>query len=173
MCLKCELDLNIKRENRYRCPICNNELFEIKFSDKDKEKSIKEYTEKIDENKINEILDNEDIIKEKILKKGKGRAQEYVEAFFKLIKDPKVLMKNKILPAAALLYLFTPIDIVPDVMVGVGLLDDGAILMSVFKLMADVLSEYIDGDEIKKTIDNVKENIREFRNQDRVILYIC
>lgn len=170
-CSNCELELNIKKQGVYLCPICDSNLYDAQFSDEDKEKSVKEYSEKIDKNKINEILDNEDSIKNKVTKSGNYGVLKYVEAFFKLIKDPKALIKHKVLAAAALLYVFNPIDVVPDVLVGVGLLDDGAVLLYTFKLMSDAVKKYMGMENIKDTIGHVKPNFKERKNNDKVILY--
>ncbi len=46
-----------------------------------------------------------------------------------LLRDPRVPVWPKLIPAAALAYLLLPLDVIPDVVVGLGQLDDLAVLM--------------------------------------------
>ena len=46
-----------------------------------------------------------------------------------LLLDPRVSMLAKLVPAAALLYVISPIDLIPDWFVGLGQLDDIAIIL--------------------------------------------
>lgn len=48
---------------------------------------------------------------------------------YALLADARVPLWPKLIPAAALAYLLLPVDLVPDLLVGLGQLDDVAILM--------------------------------------------
>ncbi len=47
----------------------------------------------------------------------------------KLMADPRVPGLAKLLPVAAVLYLLSPIDLIPDMVIGLGQLDDLGILI--------------------------------------------
>jgi uncharacterized membrane protein YkvA (DUF1232 family) len=48
---------------------------------------------------------------------------------WKLLLDPKVNALAKLVPAAALAYLIMPIDVIPDMIPGLGQLDDIAVIL--------------------------------------------
>ncbi|MCA1552894.1 MAG: DUF1232 domain-containing protein [Chloroflexi bacterium] len=48
---------------------------------------------------------------------------------WRLLLDPAVSPLAKLLPAAALLYVISPIDLIPDWIVGLGQLDDIAVIL--------------------------------------------
>ncbi len=47
----------------------------------------------------------------------------------KLLYDPQVPILHKLIPLAALLYFFSPIDLSPDVLFGPGQVDDVAVIL--------------------------------------------
>lgn len=62
-----------------------------------------------------------------------------VKALWAFIKDPQAPKAGKILAIAALIYLISPIDAIPDFIPGLGLTDDvGVVLAVVAKLGADL-----------------------------------
>jgi uncharacterized membrane protein YkvA (DUF1232 family) len=48
---------------------------------------------------------------------------------WRLLRDPRVPVYLKVVPAAAVLYVLSPLDFIPDVAVGLGQLDDIGILL--------------------------------------------
>lgn len=67
---------------------------------------------------------------------------------WRLFKDRRVPWVLKLIPPAALIYIFSPIDILPDLSLGLGQLDDIAILLLALKLFielapADVVREHL------------------------------
>lgn len=48
---------------------------------------------------------------------------------WKLLTDSRVPMLTKLVPLATLLYILSPIDLIPDVILGLGQLDDLAVLL--------------------------------------------
>ncbi|WP_083413047.1 YkvA family protein [Bacillus massilinigeriensis] len=54
----------------------------------------------------------------------------------------KVSVKTIVTIVAALLYFVSPIDIVPDFLIGLGIVDDVAVLGYVLKQVSDELSDY-------------------------------
>lgn len=65
-----------------------------------------------------------------------------IRLLIKYIKDGEVSVYKKLLILGSLLYLVSPIDIVPDFMIGLGLLDDAAVLLFVWSALKSELKEY-------------------------------
>ncbi len=53
---------------------------------------------------------------------------QQVKLAYSLMLDPRVPIVTKLIPVAALVYLLSPIDIAPDVIPGLGQIDDLAIV---------------------------------------------
>ncbi len=61
-----------------------------------------------------------------------------VQLAWRLLLDPRISWINKLIPPAALVYILSPIDIIPDFTLGLGQLDDIAILLLGVKLFIDL-----------------------------------
>jgi len=75
-----------------------------------------------------------------------------VKLIARVIADPRVPMRRKALLGAVLMYVVSPIDLIPDVIVGVGWIDDVVLVaLAVDHLLdgtdAEVLRELWDGSE--------------------------
>ena len=57
-----------------------------------------------------------------------------IKLFWRLLKDRRVPIWIKAIPALSLAYLAVPVDFVPDILVGLGQLDDLAVLALGFRL---------------------------------------
>ena len=91
-------------------------------------------------------------IEEKLPSMKKGpikKVWDEVQLLWQLIKDPNAAWGAKAAAIGALIYLISTVDAVPDVIPGVGLLDDVAVILFVCKKLADALKEY--------TVEVVKE----------------
>ncbi len=67
---------------------------------------------------------------------------------WRLFKDRRVPWAIKLIPPAALIYILSPVDILPDLGLGLGQLDDVAILLLSLKLFielapAEVVREHL------------------------------
>jgi uncharacterized membrane protein YkvA (DUF1232 family) len=85
-------------------------------------------------------------ILEKLPQMNRGAIGELwpkVMAMAQLLRDPKAAWASKALAIAALLYLVSPIDAVPDVIPIAGLADDAALILSVVSTLAVQLSKYM------------------------------
>lgn len=76
----------------------------------------------------------------------------FARLLFRLLGDPRVSVFDRALFGGALVYLFTPIDVIPDWFVGVGQLDDLLlVLVTLDRLLIgtreEILSEHWDGDD--------------------------
>ncbi|NCF64768.1 MAG: DUF1232 domain-containing protein [Chloroflexi bacterium] len=67
-----------------------------------------------------------------------GELWQQVQLVYKLLLDPDVPIYLKVLPFAAVLYLLFPFDFLPDVIPGIGQLDDITILVVGAKLFIDL-----------------------------------
>ena len=77
------------------------------------------------------------------MKKGPiAKIWDVVQALFKLIKDPEAAWKSKALAIGALVYLISPIDLVPDIIPVVGLLDDLGVISAAVTALGVALSKY-------------------------------
>ncbi|GAB1420063.1 hypothetical protein MASR2M15_01400 [Anaerolineales bacterium] len=68
---------------------------------------------------------------------------------FYLLKSPEVPVSSKLLPLIGIIYFISPLDGLPDWIIGLGILDDIAILILMLWLFIkvaplEVLSEYQD-----------------------------
>ena len=61
-----------------------------------------------------------------------------IRLIWRLLKDRQVPIWVKLIPPLAILYLVSPIDIIPDPVLGLGQLDDLAILLLGFKLFVEM-----------------------------------
>jgi uncharacterized membrane protein YkvA (DUF1232 family) len=61
-----------------------------------------------------------------------------IRLFWRLLNDPRVPYWVKAIPALVLLYLIFPIDLIPDPALGLGQLDDLAVILLGLKLFRDL-----------------------------------
>jgi uncharacterized membrane protein YkvA (DUF1232 family) len=57
---------------------------------------------------------------------------------WRLFRDPRVPIGLKLIPPTALLYTLSPVDLIPDVIIGLGQLDDLAVLVIGMRLFVEV-----------------------------------
>ena len=79
------------------------------------------------------------------------------------INDKEVSIFKKLLILAGLLYLIFPMDIVPDFLIGLGILDDAAVLLFVWNAVKSELKEY---SKKFSDIDNSKVIEVDFKKED-------
>jgi uncharacterized membrane protein YkvA (DUF1232 family) len=66
-----------------------------------------------------------------------GRIVDQFQLAWRLLTDPRVpVMLKVMIPALVALYVFSPIDIVPDFLLGLGQLDDLGVLLAALALFA-------------------------------------
>lgn len=58
----------------------------------------------------------------------------FVKLFSRLIKDPRVTASPKLVIAGILAYVILPTDLLPDFLIGVGQIDDLAVILGGLKL---------------------------------------
>lgn len=62
---------------------------------------------------------------------------------WRLLLDRRVPLWAKGIPLAAVIYVLSPLDLIPDVLLGLGQLDDLGILLGGLRLFRSVIPEYI------------------------------
>lgn len=77
----------------------------------------------------------------------------WVLVVYYALQSPSLPMKDKAKIVAALAYLFLPVDLIPDIVPVVGIVDDVALLFAVFRLLVTI------DDAI---IERAKEKVRQW-----------
>ncbi len=67
-----------------------------------------------------------------------------VQSLLATIRDPNIAWKSKTLAIAALIYLVSPFDAIPDVIPGIGLTDDVALILAVVSSLAYEVGNYVE-----------------------------
>ncbi|NLM42810.1 MAG: DUF1232 domain-containing protein [Clostridiales bacterium] len=86
-----------------------------------------------------------------------------IKLLLRYINDKEVSIFKKLLILAGLLYLIFPMDIVPDFLIGLGILDDAAVLLFVWNAVKSELKEY---SKKFSDIDNSKVIEVDFKKED-------
>jgi uncharacterized membrane protein YkvA (DUF1232 family) len=67
-----------------------------------------------------------------------GELMKQIRLVWRLLTDPEVPTWVKFIPPLALLYLLSPVDLVPDPVLGLGQLDDLAVILIGMKLFIEL-----------------------------------
>jgi len=143
-----------------------------KFTDEEVEEEFAKYSNDVTEDDISGVLDKE----EAIMGKAKGPLAKFaqnIKLLFSVVKDyangsyRQVPWGTIAAIVGALVYVFSPIDLVPDFLPVVGLLDDAAVLAACLKLISKDLAKY---QAWKKLSDSVKFEITEEDFKERKLL---
>src|SRR5690348_3710171 len=68
---------------------------------------------------------------------------EQVLLTWRLFRDPRVSLWHKAIPVLAVAYVLSPLDLIPDFIIGLGQLDDLGIVLGAMRLFESVTPEYI------------------------------
>ena len=68
---------------------------------------------------------------------------EQVVLTWRLFRDPRVPLWSKIIPVIGVIYVLSPLDLIPDIIIGLGQLDDLGIILGAMRLFEAVTPEYI------------------------------
>jgi uncharacterized membrane protein YkvA (DUF1232 family) len=117
------------------------------FSEKQAENEFKKYSERVKKDDIPGVLDKEDAILSKVVGPLKTFGKN-IKLLFSLVKDYKDGKYTEVpwLTIAAvvgtLFYIFSPIDLIPDFIPFIGLLDDAVVLGICLRAIASDLDAY-------------------------------
>ena len=104
----------------------------------------KEYSEDF----MNDVFEKEDAINKKMSNDKLKEFASDVKLFFCMLKDfftrkyTNVPVGTIMTIAGSLLYVFSPVDIMPDFIPGIGYLDDGAMIALCLKMLNSDLTKY-------------------------------
>lgn len=91
-----------------------------------------------------------------------------ISVLYKYLLDRSVSIFKKIMVVAMLIYVFSPLDLIPEVVLGFGFIDDALLAVYVISLISSELDKYIskqDEGNIRvnkeKTIENVDYEIKD------------
>lgn len=104
----------------------------------------KEYSEDF----MNDVFEKEDAINKKMSNDKLKEFASDVKLFFCMLKDfftrkyTNVPVGTIMTIAGSLLYVFLPVDIMPDFIPGIGYLDDGAMIALCLKMLNSDLTKY-------------------------------
>jgi uncharacterized membrane protein YkvA (DUF1232 family) len=78
----------------------------------------------------------------------------------RLMLDSRVPMRAKLIPMLAILYIVSPLDLIPDVFLVIGQLDDIGVLLLAMRWLEsasppEVVAEHRDAIEGKKKVDTI------------------
>lgn len=62
---------------------------------------------------------------------------------WRLLRDPRVGTGTKLIPLIVLAYLISPIDLIPDVIIGLGQVDDLAMILAGLKLFETLAPPHV------------------------------
>ena len=85
-----------------------------------------------------------------------------VRLSWRLFWDQRVPLWTKLIPPVALAYILFPIDIIPDVALGLGQLDDAAVLLIGFKLFIELAPPEV----VREHLQALGARIKEWRPVD-------
>ncbi|MBG9770027.1 YkvA family protein [Bacillus vallismortis] len=81
-------------------------------------------------------------------RKNRKKCIEHITVFFQMLRDwrkgdyPRSQVRTLLLLTAAILYIAMPLDIMPDVILGLGIIDDAAVLGLLWTLIKKEISQY-------------------------------
>lgn len=87
----------------------------------------------------------------------------FIKLMYQLAKDPRVSLSDKAILAAAVAYVFSPLDLIPDVLPFLGQVDDAYIVAIALQRLInsagpDILKEHWEGSmEVFNTLQNAVE----------------
>lgn len=99
---------------------------------------------------------------EKVAKKVGATVIYPVLLLYNLLNSPNVIVRDKMLIIAPLAYFILPTDLIPDVILGAGYVDDGVAIMTALKTFGSSITPEITDQTrkmCKKLIGEVDENV--------------
>lgn len=119
------------------------------FSKKMAAKALGKESANISQADVEAVLARQKAIEEKVQNSGRlNRFSTAIKLMFSLLRDywrgdyRAVPWKSIAAIAAALLYVLNPLDLIPDVLVGLGFLDDASVVALCLKLVESDLHQY-------------------------------
>ncbi|MDO6443314.1 MULTISPECIES: YkvA family protein [unclassified Marinobacter] len=129
------------------------------FSQKDARKQLNEEAEKVSRADLETLLDRQQAIETKV--KGSGKFERFsadIKLMFAMLRDYRngsyrdIPWKSIAAVAGALLYVMNPLDLIPDLIVGIGFVDDVGVVALCLKLVESDLHKYAAWKELQEEV---------------------
>lgn len=120
-----------------------------RFTEKRAQRRLQTASDKVRETDLQALLEQQQAIETKV--RGSGRLQRFstdIRLLFAMVRDywkgryRQVPWKTVAAAAGALLYVMNPLDAIPDLIFGLGLLDDAGVVALCLKLVESDLRRY-------------------------------
>ncbi len=120
-----------------------------KISDEEAKEELEKKSKKITDEDVEKVLNKEKEIEDKV--RGAGPLKEYIDAVKSMFALLRAYWNGEYreIPwytiaaiVAALLYVFSPIDLIPDVIPVIGLVDDALVVAACLKLVKQDLADF-------------------------------
>lgn len=108
-------------------------------------------------------MKSDNLIAKKAMKEALLFIPNFVKLIYRLLQDKRVTKTDKVLLAATVAYVLSPLDLVPDMIPFLGQIDDLLLIALVLKRLMDsveqeVLIEYWDGDaDLILTVEKITD----------------
>lgn len=119
------------------------------ISDRRAREALERESRQVDENDLEALLKRQNKVESKVQSSGKlRRFSTDIRLMFSLLRDfwngryRKVPWKTIAAVAGALLYVLNPLDLIPDLILGFGFLDDAGVVALCLKLVESDLHRY-------------------------------
>lgn len=129
-----------------------DDTIDDKISEEDNVKIINTFEEfksrEFTDEDVDKVFDNEEEISKKAKKGPLAKYKEYISLFFSLLKDFSSKEYTDVSKVSigviigALLYVFSPIDIIPDFIPIIGLIDDGIMIALAISFTKKEIEKY-------------------------------
>ncbi|MCT4621290.1 MAG: DUF1232 domain-containing protein [Marinisporobacter sp.] len=93
--------------------------------------------------------------------KAIGQLFKRIGALYQFIKDPKVSLYKKIMVIGGMFYIISPIDLIPEAILGFGFIDDAVLMIYIISKISDQLDVYIGTEDRNKDKEIEKGKIIE------------
>ncbi len=135
------------------------------FSEKSAEQQLKAESEKVNRIDLEKVLERQRAIEAKVKSSGKlNRFSADIKLMFSMIRDywqgnyRSVPWKSIAAVAGALLYVLNPLDVIPDLILGFGFIDDAGVVALCLKLVESDLHRYAAWKEEHEAQNKVTES---------------
>lgn len=130
------------------------------FSEKAAASQLKHEADKVGKDDLESLLERQKAIEKKVLSSGRlRRFTTDIRLMFALVRDywrgdyRAIPWKSIAAIAGALLYVLNPIDLIPDIIFGIGFLDDAGVVALCLKLVESDLHRYAAWKEHRESDD--------------------
>lgn len=119
------------------------------YSDRKANEQLNSEAEKVHNDDVGDLLSRQETIEDKVRNSGKlRRFSTDIRLMFSMLRDywqgnyRNVPWKSIAAIAGALIYVLNPLDLIPDMLIGIGFLDDAGVVAACLALVESDLLRY-------------------------------